>query len=71
MDNIIRIEDITGDVYLINLDDISFLSTDLTNVKIKFKNTPDEHTLFDITQDSLDYLKELLKKKPRKKKLNE
>ena len=71
MDNIIRIEDITGDVYLINLDDISFLATDLNNVKIKFKNTPDEHTLLDITSDSLEYLKELLKKKTRKKKLNE
>lgn len=57
----LKLEDIVGDVVYINLDDISYLETDeLSNtVKIKFKNTVDEHKFTDITTMCIDSIKKL------------
>lgn len=57
----LKLEDIVGDVVYINLDDISYLETDelSSSVKIKFKNTVDEHKFTDITTMCIDSIKKL------------
>ena len=58
----LKLEDIVGDVVYVNLDDISYMETDETThtVKIKFKNTVDEHKFTDITTTCIEYIKRLL-----------
>ena len=53
----LKLEDIVGDVVYVNLDDISYLETDelASTVKIKFKNTVDEHKFKDITTMCINF----------------
>ncbi len=57
----LKLEDIVGDVVYVNLDDISYMEIEeLSNtVKIKFKNTVDEHKFTDITTMCIDSIKKL------------
>ena len=77
MDNFVKIEDIVGDVVYLNLEDISFIATDLDKVIVRFKGNPHEHTFDSITDECLEELKKFPRpgdysaRRKKKKQLNE
>ena len=56
----LKLIDITGDIILINLDDVSFISTELEKtVRIKFKGSDEVIHFKDIIEESIDAVLQL------------
>lgn len=56
----LKLVDITGDVVIVNLDDVSFISTELeSTVRIKFKGSDEVFRFEKIIQESIDKLFDL------------
>lgn len=57
MKNLLKFEDIVGDVIYINMEDVSFIKTNIDSVIVKFKNNENEHHFDKIKNEGIEKIR--------------